>query len=96
MGGRREVCGKVLSMSLPRRYAGNCLSEGGTLNRQPRVGPDGSGLGSKPGFSSQLCPDRSSLFPGLSRGQALQTLLALILCAAGAGSRVDGINRYPY
>lgn len=54
MGGRKEVCGKVLSMSLPRRCAGNCLSEGGTLHRQPRVGLHASGLGSKPGFSSQL------------------------------------------
>lgn len=95
VGGRREVC-KVLSMSLPRRCAGNCLSEGGTLNRQPRVGPNASGLGSKPGFSSQPCPDRSSLFPGLGGGQALPTLLALIFCDAGAGSRVDRINPYTW
>lgn len=76
MGGRREVCDKTLF----------CLCQGDLLvivslrvtpmKRQPRVGPSGSGLGSEPGFSSQLCPDRSSLFTGLGRGQALPILLA--------------------
>lgn len=95
MGGGREVCGKAFSVSLPRRCASHCLPEGGTLNRQPRVGPGASGLGSKPGFLSQLCPDRSSLFVGLGGGQALPTLPALILGDAGVGSRADGINPYP-
>lgn len=54
------------------------------------------GWGPSLGFSSQLCPDRSSLSTGLGRGQALPTLLAVMLCDAGVGSRAEGRNPHRY
>lgn len=99
--------GEEASWAAGGRFAAKCspclsqddvlavVAEGGTLNRQPRVGPDASGPGSKPGFLSQLCLDTSSLFVGLGGGQPPPTLWAPTLGDAGVGSRADGINPYP-
>lgn len=95
VGSRGEVCGKVLFCLCQEDLFVSISLSVTPMKRQLGVEPSGSELGSEPGFSSKLCPDRSSLFTGLGRWQALLTLLAPVLCDAGAESRADSINLYP-
>lgn len=68
VGGRREICGKVLLCLCQDLLAIVCLRVT-PLNGPPGIGPSGSELGSKPGFSSQLRPERLSLHrPGQRAG----------------------------